>query len=128
MMEVEPPPPLPCAECERNPRRYHKTRKCYSTLCRGCAKKKWSREAQRRYRTKQKNRSKKPYCLVHEKQMVCTSCGFQAQHLCQMDIDHIDGVKANNAPENLQTLCANCHRLKTQINRDWEHKTPKEAA
>jgi 5-methylcytosine-specific restriction endonuclease McrA len=31
----------------------------------------------------------------------------------QLDVDHIDGNHRNNNPENLQTLCANCHRLKT---------------
>ena len=37
-------------------------------------------------------------------------------------IDHIDGNKDNNDPSNYQTLCANCHRLKTYQNKDWENK------
>src|SRR3954452_6494438 len=44
---------------------------------------------------------------------VCSHCGFVAEHVVQLDVDHIDGNHNNNAPENLQTLCANCHRLKT---------------
>lgn len=48
----------------------------------------------------------------------CESCGFSAIDPCQLDIDHIDGDHKNNDPSNLQTLCANCHRLKTKINRD----------
>jgi 5-methylcytosine-specific restriction endonuclease McrA len=36
----------------------------------------------------------------------------------QLDVDHIDGNHANDDPSNLQTLCANCHRLKTQVNAD----------
>ena len=36
------------------------------------------------------------------------------------DIDHIDGNHKNNNIENLQTLCANCHRLKTYENEDWK--------
>lgn len=40
----------------------------------------------------------------------------------QLQVDHIDGNHNNNKPENLQTLCANCHTLKTNIYRDWEDK------
>jgi len=53
---------------------------------------------------------------------VCESCGFIPEHPCQLDVDHIDGNHSNNDQSNLQTLCANCHRLKTQINKDWENK------
>ena len=60
----------------------------------------------------------------------CESCGFdpvtayptlhtKAQS-SMLDVDHIDGNHQNNDPENLQTLCANCHRLKTYVNRDWK--------
>jgi 5-methylcytosine-specific restriction endonuclease McrA len=36
-----------------------------------------------------------------------------------LDIDHVDGNKANNDPSNIMTLCANCHRLKTYQNEEW---------
>ena len=49
----------------------------------------------------------------------CEICGFVAAHSCQLDVDHIDGNRENNEPANLQTLCANCHRLKTLHNKDW---------
>lgn len=49
----------------------------------------------------------------------CDYCGFKCLHSCQLDIDHIDGNHENNELSNLQTLCANCHRLKTYVNRDW---------
>ena len=39
-----------------------------------------------------------------------------------LDVDHIDGDPSNNDPENLQTLCKNCHSYKTNINED--HKSP----
>jgi len=45
----------------------------------------------------------------------CARCGFVPEHVCQLDVDHIDEDHENNDPANLQTLCANCHRLKT-----WE--------
>lgn len=52
----------------------------------------------------------------------CEKCGFIPIHPCQLDVDHIDGNHSNNNEENLQTLCANCHRLKTQIARNLKIK------
>lgn len=49
----------------------------------------------------------------------CNLCGFIAKDKCQLDIDHIDGNKHNTDKSNLQTLCANCHRLKTKNNQDY---------
>lgn len=43
----------------------------------------------------------------------CEVCGFEPLDKCQLDVDHIDGDHNNNNEDNLQTLCANCHRLKT---------------
>jgi hypothetical protein len=54
---------------------------------------------------------------MHKKDY-CETCGFKAIHSVQLDVDHIDGNHANNDVSNLQTLCANCHRLKTQVNKD----------
>jgi hypothetical protein len=50
----------------------------------------------------------------------CEQCGFIPMHRVQLDVDHIDGCKQNNDPSNLQTLCSNCHRLKTYLNHDWK--------
>ena len=60
----------------------------------------------------------KPYIVY--KKTSCEFCGFLPVHTCQLDVDHIDGNHSNNEPSNLQTLCANCHRLKTFLNKDWE--------
>lgn len=49
----------------------------------------------------------------------CSRCGFIAEDSIQLDVDHIDGNPSNNHESNLQTLCANCHRLKTKRNDDW---------
>lgn len=53
----------------------------------------------------------------------CELCGFIAKDPVQLDIDHIDADPSNNDESNLQTLCANCHRLKSKLNNDW---TPRE--
>lgn len=57
-----------------------------------------------------------PYA-VHKKEQ-CEKCGFNPVHTSQLDVDHIDGDRWNNDPSNLQTLCANCHRLKTHLSGD----------
>ena len=40
----------------------------------------------------------------------CEKCGFEG-HPVQLDVHHKDHDKNNNDPSNLETLCANCHRL-----------------
>ena len=60
---------------------------------------------------------KKEYGYRRHKISFCVFCGFIPINMCQLDVDHIDGNHKNNAKENLQTLCANCHRLKTFQNR-----------
>ena len=62
----------------------------------------------------------RPY--IKYKGSKCEHCGFVPVHSCQLDVDHIDGDRSNNHPENLQTLCANCHRLKTLVCRDGPYK------
>jgi 5-methylcytosine-specific restriction endonuclease McrA len=38
-----------------------------------------------------------------------------------LDIDHKDGNHENNAPENLQTLCASCHRIKSKVMKEGQY-------
>jgi len=77
----------------------------------------------------------KKYCRKHDndiyihkyrlsKKDKCELCGFVPKHSCQLDVDHIDGNKQNSSEENLQTLCANCHRLKTHIKQDYKKRQP----
>src|SRR3954469_6608676 len=56
-------------------------------------------------------RDRKGQALVPKKDY-CERCGFKGEP-CQLDRDHIDGDRSNHEPENIQTLCANCHRLKS---------------
>ena len=66
--------------------------------------------------TKARNKSIYPY-IVYKKDY-CQHCDFKPVHSSQLDVDHIDGDRWNNDPANLQTLCANCHRLKTHLSGD----------
>lgn len=50
----------------------------------------------------------------------CSRCGFIPEDMVQLDVDHIDGDRSNNDPSNLQTLCSNCHRLKTKQHMNWK--------
>ncbi len=77
--------------------RDHRGIKRYRRMCHQC-------------RTKKYAIHKKNYCEI---------CGFIPKWLGQLDVDHIDGNNQNNDQENLQTLCANCHRLKTYENKDF---------
>lgn len=71
-------------------------------------------------KTHETNYYEKPYRL--HKNNECSICGFIPVHKCQLDVDHIDGNKQNNNINNLQTLCANCHRLKTHLQKDYIKK------
>ncbi len=66
------------------------------------------------------NRHSYPY-RKHKKDY-CEKCGFIAEHRVQLDVDHIDGNNKNNDLSNLQTLCANCHRYKTFLNKDGSYQ------
>jgi hypothetical protein len=80
-----------------------------------------SRGCKQRFRNKLLNRgSSKQRKYKKYKSDKCNNCGFIPLHTCQLDVDHIDGDHNNNSPDNLQTLCANCHRLKTYLNEDWK--------
>lgn len=80
----------------------------YCKLCNVCAKVKYKdwRVKNRRF-----------------KKDTCERCGFVPENSCQLDLDHIDGNSNNYEESNLQTLCANCHRLKTFNNQDWKPLT-----
>ena len=52
----------------------------------------------------------------------CERCGFIPEDKCQLDVDHINMDPSDNTEKNLITLCANCHRLKTKIERDLQRE------
>lgn len=71
-----------------------------------------------------KNHSRKYYRNKYRehKKPSCEVCGFVPVLLIQLDVDHIDGNHNNNDISNLQTLCANCHRLKSAMQLNWHQK------
>lgn len=81
----------------------------YKKYCSSCERKVYN------LYTSKKNNRRLGYTL-HKKEK-CENCNFIPIHSCQLDVDHIDGNKENNNLSNLQTLCANCHRLKTHIQK-----------
>lgn len=63
-----------------------------------------------------------PRIYAQYKKDRCNRCK-KKWHYTQLDVDHIDSDHSNNDPGNLQTLCANCHRLVT-----WERNQQKKIA
>ncbi len=57
-----------------------------------------------------------PGYLKHRK-LYCERCGWFPPSPMVLHVDHIDADHSNNDPANLQTLCPNCHALKTLAER-----------
>jgi predicted HNH restriction endonuclease len=101
-----------------NPRRYHK-----DTICRSCGKRPVMSKGRvngvaggsMRYSDVCNSCHDKPWMKYRKD--YCEYCGFIPLHISQLDIHHVDSNRLNNNPDNLQTLCANCHRLITEILR-----------
>ena len=108
-----------CKKCGVNPRRskgrYKNGTRKLGRHCDGCRHSLRTPEERKRVNRRQELR-KRPW-LLHRKDN-CERCGFVPVDMCQLDVDHIDGNKDNNDPSNYLTLCANCHRLKTQMMGD----------
>ena len=119
MVLVEPERPL-CIVCNKNPCGKHGYTKLgfskYRTMCASCHSKLRNTQEYSDKRLKYMNVYFSTTYRIYKKS-VCIKCGFIPEDACQLDVDHIDGNHANNDPNNLQTLCANCHRLKSKRER-----------
>jgi 5-methylcytosine-specific restriction endonuclease McrA len=96
-----------CKRCGRKARYHHKESdgsvKSWRSFCTMCHK---------------NSSHPKIYGYRLHKKKFCGKCGFQAIHPAQLSVDHIDGDHLNHDVDNLQTLCQNCHALKTVMNGD----------
>lgn len=101
-----------CIRCEKNLQRIMRRNKkglyIYDLICNSCHSRRIGRNVGGSVKMLNHRKWKNDHC---------EKCGFIPVHPCQLDLDHIDGNRNNNHPSNHQTLCANCHRLKT-----YEHK------
>ena len=93
-----------CGVCRQMSKGKRGGKTIYMALCCACHKQRYSM-------------GKYSYTAV--KGDSCELCGFTAAHPCQLDVDHVNGNHSDDSSDNLQTLCANCHRLKTNLNQDW---------
>ena len=98
-----------CVYCNKNKQQAAKKSTLgYKKYCKGC-----STCLRIKYKILKKSiyrKSKKPHC---------EKCGFVAEDPCQLDVHHIDRNHSNNLISNLQTLCANCHRLEHKEDRKF---------
>lgn len=74
----------------------------------------------RRYRTQ-------CYQCVYKARLVakaerCNICGIKPDNESELHKDHIDGNRSNNSTTNIQTLCVECHKYKTNKQQDWKKK------
>ena len=56
---------------------------------------------------------KKTYCENTDGRLGIV-CEAKIEDTCMLEMDHIDSDKWNNVPDNIQTLCRNCHAYKTK--------------
>ena len=47
------------------------------------------------------------------------NCNYSVVWAGILDVDHINGDPRDHREENLQTLCKNCHSIKTNVSKDY---------
>ena len=100
-------------------------------LCEECglrekAKAGYHLNGERKYRATcnvcHKARYERPWLAFRREE--CESCGYVPMFLRGLEVHHRDGDKENNDPENLMTLCSNCHKdmegLIHELDGDYE--------
>lgn len=87
--------------------------KGYKKLCSSCHRKKYGMVSKdKRYKL-----FKKDYCENIDGRLGF-ECTTTIEHPCMLTVDHKDGNRKNNDPDNLMTLCACCHNYKSVVFRD----------
>jgi hypothetical protein len=67
---------------------------------------------------------KKKYCENKDGRLEF-NCTSKIINDCQLEMDHIDGDRWNNIQKNVQTLCRNCHAIKTKLYGDSKNNKEK---
>ena len=111
MEEVRPPRGL-CKKCGIRPVK-SKGPKKWRTVCGHCLN--LAHPRRRANRTWRPRGPRQPWAKF--KKSACEYCRFIALHRCQLDVHHLDHDQKNNKENNLLTLCANCHRLISFLER-----------
>lgn len=102
-----------CVRCKKNKQKKKPGGNTFRAICASCDKDLYrSKQGRIKDKETQLDWAQRKY-NGYRKEEKCSNCGFVAIHSCQLDVDHIDEDHSNNSLDNLQTLCANCHRLKT---------------
>ena len=110
-------------DCDHLAKPSKKYKSGYAPFCSSCEQKKygiWEKRKLKDYHQKARykdltERIRARYIKALSS-LDCQICGFSPVDLCQMDVHHKDGNHANNSEDNLQLLCANCHRLEHALN------------
>lgn len=106
-----------CVVCGKNPQKSKGIKnkngeKLYLASCRQCHHARYGMKPKKdKNRTRTYRRFKKSHC---------EHCGFIPYHSVQLDIDHIDGNRYDHTADNIWTLCSNCHRVKTLLERQTD--------
>lgn len=64
-------------------------------------------------------RYRKDYCENIDGRLGFTCTSTITHPKLQLDGDHINGNPEDDREENIQTLCKNCHAVKTHMNKDY---------
>ena len=67
---------------------------------------------------------KKKYCENKDGRLGF-DCTYKILDECQLEMDHIDGDRWNNIQKNVQTICRNCHAIKTKLCGDSKNNKEK---
>jgi 5-methylcytosine-specific restriction endonuclease McrA len=97
-----------------------KTRRVLRTVCRSCHEASYGKKLL----PENIKAHKKDFCENIDGRLGFT-CTTTIKFSGQLELDHIDGNHFNNVPDNVQTLCKDCHSYKSFISGDYKKSNKK---